>query len=148
MPIIIWGERGLTSQLDSGRFYCPQCDSERPYLLKQVRPWFTLYWIPIFPMGGAQRFVECQKCGGTFVEDVLEMEAPSEGQRMMARLFRDLEKGASVEEVERRLRDEEGLDREQAHKVAEQLGGDDAWACQTCGQHYLREVRQCRRCKG
>jgi hypothetical protein len=146
MPIIIWGERGLTSQLDSGRFYCPHCERERPYLLKRVRPWFTLYWIPIFPTGSGQRFVECENCGGTFVEDVLEMSPPTEGEAMLARLYRDLEEGASVEEVEQQLR-KEGLGRDEAHHLAKQLGGTDAWACQTCGEHYLREVRKCHRCK-
>src|SRR5262245_50071334 len=120
MPIVIWGERGLTSKLDSGRFYCPQCEAEREYALNRVRPWFTLYWIPIFPMGGGTRFVECRRCRGKFAEEVLDREPPSEGEREMARLFRQMERGASVEEVEEELRDM-GVEAEKAREWADNL---------------------------
>jgi hypothetical protein len=147
MPIILFGERGLTSRLDSGTFYCPQCDGERRYTLNQVRPWFTLYFIPIFPVGSADRFVECQSCGGKFVEDILEMPPPSEGQRLMSEMVDALQEGASVETVEGFLRDR-GLDAEQAHSVAADLAGPDTWECRTCKHHYIKAVPRCRRCAG
>src|SRR5438105_2443720 len=110
MPIIIWGSRGLTSTLDSGQFYCPGCDDRRDYHLRQVREFFTLYFIPLIPMGGARRYVECATCGGTYKEEVLSMEPPSEADRLMASLYESLQQGASLKEAETRLVDI-GLDR-------------------------------------
>src|SRR5258707_12629593 len=46
MPFIIWGSRGITSELSCGEIFCPQCDAQEEYTLKQVRPYFTLYFIP------------------------------------------------------------------------------------------------------
>ena len=89
------GQRGLTSELDRGEFYCPQCRREGRYTLSQARSWFTLYFIPLFPIGGSERFVECHTCGGKFVEDVLEMEPPSEGQQTIDQVVQFLEEGAS-----------------------------------------------------
>jgi hypothetical protein len=147
MPIIIWGSRGLTSTLNQGRFWCPQCQAEREYRLAQVRPWFTAYFIPIFPIGGAQRYVECRRCAGTFHEDVLEMGPPTEGQQLEAGIFRDLEGGMSLDEAERGL-EKMGMDRERARSAIEELAGTGVWTCQTCQQRYMSQVRQCRRCKG
>ena len=144
--IIIWGHRGRTSHLDSGRFYCPRCDGERYYDLKQVRPWFTLYFIPVFPTGAGERYVECQTCGGTFKEAVLEMEAPGEGERILSRVLDDLHDGMSLEDAERVLADA-GLERPRARRIVEEMAGEDTWACAACGRHYLAEVRRCRACR-
>src|SRR5262245_5418923 len=146
MPIILWGSRGISSHLNEGTFYCPACERQCQYSLDQVREWFTLYFIPLFPIGSAHRYVECRRCGQTFIEDVLNSGPPTEGERRMAHLYRDLEEGKSLEEVESELQTE-GLDRDRARQIASDLGGNDVWACQTCGQHYLKAVRSCRRCK-
>src|SRR5205085_7504003 len=104
MPFIIWGSRGITSTLDKGEFYCPRCNRDRlPYALKSTRPWFTLYFIPLFPIGGAEKYVECQRCGGTFREEVLDYEPPTEAERFLGELYDDLEDGKSVESVRRKL---------------------------------------------
>jgi cytochrome c-type biogenesis protein CcmH/NrfG len=41
----------------------------------QVRNWFTLYFIPVFPMGGAQRFTQCSACGSQFRGNLDEMKS-------------------------------------------------------------------------
>ena len=33
---------------------------------KQYRQWFTFFFIPIFPMGGAKKFIQCSSCGAQF----------------------------------------------------------------------------------
>jgi hypothetical protein len=146
MPIVIWGQRGLTRHLDSGRFYCPRCDASADYHLKQVRPFFTLYFIPLFPVGSAERYVECRGCGGTFKEEVLDMEPPSESDRLLGHLHNELQTGSSLEDVERRLVGM-GMDRDQAREVVEKLAEGDTWACRDCGDHYVRAVKRCTRCK-
>src|SRR5262245_23672385 len=146
MPIVIWGSRGLTSTLDSGRFYCPRCDGEANYTLKKVRPFFTIYFIPIFPIGAAERYVECGHCRGTFKEEVLDMEPPTEGQRALTRLYNDLQTGSSLEDVEARL-ESMGMERDRAREIVGEMTEGDTWVCKTCGDHYVRAVRRCTRCR-
>jgi hypothetical protein len=145
MPIIIWGSRGLTSNLESGTFYCPRCDGQADYRLKQVRPFFTLYFIPLFPIGGAERYVECAACGGTFKEEVLQMEPPGEADRLMAHLHNELLTGSSLEDVERRLV-QMGMDKGRAAAVVEQMCEGRTWTCKVCGDRYLDVVKKCTRC--
>src|SRR5262245_13483511 len=146
MPIILWGSRGLTKRLGRGDFHCPHCDQPNEYTLAQEREWFTLYFIPIFPMGGAQRYVECHGCGSRFTEEVLQAPPPEETDRNLARVYRDMEEGESLEEAEARL-GELGFKRDQALEIIRDMGRGDAWRCERCGQHYLKVVRSCRRCQ-
>ncbi|MES4792066.1 MAG: hypothetical protein C4321_02945 [Chloroflexota bacterium] len=41
---------------------CPNCGKEARFIEKKVRNWFTLYFLPIFPMDKGLRFVECSHC--------------------------------------------------------------------------------------
>ena len=74
--IIIWGTKGLTTRKGEGQFVCPACGSERRYLHKQVRRFFTLYFIPLIPLGIVGTYVECQGCSGTFDDVVLARALP------------------------------------------------------------------------
>jgi predicted RNA-binding Zn-ribbon protein involved in translation (DUF1610 family) len=144
--ILIWGSRGLTSEIGRGNFYCPQCDAVNvPYRHKSVREWFTLYFIPVFPIGGKQPYVECEQCKGTFQEAVLNLEPPTEGERMAQWVATSLDDGISLEEAEERLV-EFGLPKETAREFVESLAGKDPWMCPKCGEHYKYEVRRCRTC--
>jgi hypothetical protein len=69
---IIWGTKGITTSKGSGRFGCPACGGERGYIHKQVRRFFTLYFIPLIPLQIVGTYVECQGCGGTFNDTVLD----------------------------------------------------------------------------
>ncbi len=69
---IIWGTRGVTTRKGFGRFVCPTCACNREYTHKQVRRFFTLYFIPIIPLNIVGTYVECNTCGGTFKDSVLE----------------------------------------------------------------------------
>lgn len=69
--MIIWGTRGFPSVVEEREFYCPRCDA-RMALVKVVRTYFTLYFIPIFPIGSRGRYIECKSCAGTYEESVLE----------------------------------------------------------------------------
>jgi len=72
LAFIIFGTRGIKSTKKEGQFLCPQCAAERPYKHKKVTRFFTLYFIPLIPLGSAGEFVECQTCKGTFVPRVLD----------------------------------------------------------------------------
>jgi predicted RNA-binding Zn-ribbon protein involved in translation (DUF1610 family) len=146
MPIIIWGSRGLTSALDSGSFYCPRCNGDSHYTLQQARSWFTLYWIPLFPISGSQRYVECRSCGGTFEEAVLDLEPPSEAQQVLNRVYQDLRTRSSLEDAQADL-ESLGLEPDRARQIVEEMAEGDTWKCKTCGNSYLRMVKRCSRCR-
>lgn len=148
MPFIIWGSRGITSTKQTGDFNCPRCNRDRvPYALKSTRPWFTLYFIPVFPIGGSETYVECQRCGGTFREEVLDYQPPSESEQYLGRLYEDLEDGKSVESVRRKL-ERLGMAPDRVDELVAELTKGKTWVCPVCGNHYLEGVKKCRQCSG
>lgn len=76
--MIIWGRSGRTSTLDTGTFECPVCRQSRSYARRQVRRWFTLYFVPCFPLDVIADYIECATCGETFGHGVFDDEATSE----------------------------------------------------------------------
>jgi hypothetical protein len=48
------------------RTLCPRCNREADLVGKTVRQWFTLFFVPIFPITGARHFTQCSNCGGQF----------------------------------------------------------------------------------
>ena len=146
MPFIIWGSRGITSTVSDGHFFCPQCNqSDVPYTLKQVRPFFTLFFIPIFPIGSAERYVECARCRGTFREAVLELRPPTEGERLLAMLYDELQTGTPVEVVQNKLKSM-GLSEEDSASLIEKLTEGKTWTCPACGNRYVAAVKRCTQC--
>ena len=70
---IIFGTTTKKIKEDQGYFVCPQCKTLRPYNLQSYQSWFTLFFIPLFPVGSkTNRHVECQDCGSMFIPRVLE----------------------------------------------------------------------------
>lgn len=81
--MIIFGTRGVKSTIKSGDFHCPQCQNSRPYRHRKVTKFFTLYFIPLIPLGSAGEYVECGSCKGTFIPRVLENH-PEKKEEFMA----------------------------------------------------------------
>jgi hypothetical protein len=74
--MIIWGSRGITSRTGDGEFDCPKCETRRRYEKKQVRRFFTLYFIPIIPLDVHGTFVQCATCRTEYTEKVLAYRPP------------------------------------------------------------------------
>lgn len=74
VALIIFGTRGVRSTVKEGKFFCPQCISEQRYKHKKVTQFFTLYFIPVIPLGNKGTYVECQSCRNTYIERVLSMQ--------------------------------------------------------------------------
>jgi hypothetical protein len=146
MPIILWGSRGVTSTVEHGTFYCPNCQAREDYALKRVRPFFTLYFIPIFPIGGGQTYVECASCGQAYKESVLEYEPPGEGQQLLARAYDELRNGTALDSVRRRLV-EGGMDDAEAEEVLLKMCEGKPRQC-ICGQRFHPDVEECAYCGG
>jgi hypothetical protein len=69
--LLIWGWRSLLKVLGIGEFHCPRCQMDTTYHLVYPRRWFTMFFIPLVPLQWGEKFVECQRCKGAFVEQVL-----------------------------------------------------------------------------
>lgn len=70
--MIIFGTRGVKSTIKSGNFHCPQCESNKTFRHRKVTKFFTLYFIPLIPLGSAGEYVECDSCKGTFIPRILD----------------------------------------------------------------------------
>lgn len=72
LGFIIFGTRGIRSTMQEGQFHCPQCDGQTRFKQKKVTQFFTLYFIPLIPLGNKGSYVECQSCRNTYVDRILE----------------------------------------------------------------------------
>lgn len=76
--LIIWGFRGIARTIGTGVFFCPNCGVDRDYKHQKVTKWFTLFWIPLFPVGKALgEQVRCGHCKTKFQTGVLGTPAPN-----------------------------------------------------------------------
>jgi hypothetical protein len=71
--IIIWGSKGVERKVGEGHFFCPTCQHDVPYIRKKVSRFFTLYFIPIFPLETVGEYVLCQECSSDWDPEVLDM---------------------------------------------------------------------------
>ena len=73
--IILFGWRPINSK--DGRppvtVICPNCRQSVEMVGKSQRTWFTLFFIPVFPISGATPFVQCSSCGAAFNADLDQM---------------------------------------------------------------------------
>lgn len=70
---IVFGVRTRASKVSEGEFFCPKCGADRRYLLQRLRRWFTLFFLPIFPISSALgEQVKCQTCATSFRPEVLQ----------------------------------------------------------------------------
>ena len=70
--MIIFGISSKQKAKTAGSFHCPVCETERTYAeLRQARR-FTLFFIPVLPLGSSRLGrVVCTTCGSEFAENVV-----------------------------------------------------------------------------
>jgi predicted nucleic acid-binding Zn ribbon protein len=146
--MIIFGTRPRMKTIGSGTFYCPKCQTTRNYERKQGKNYFTLYFVPIFPVGDLGEFIECQTCHTTFETDVLKLKPPPpklDLPTMLNGLKFNLESGQPVEYI---LRDlvSAGLERDIALNNIKTAIGDQRRHCPKCGLSYATNVNVCSEC--
>lgn len=76
--MIIWGTTTLKSTASQGVFHCPTCSTQQGYRVVKASGFFTLYFIPLIPLGERGRYVECNACGGTYAEAILSYDPGQE----------------------------------------------------------------------
>ncbi len=54
-----------------GLFRCPDCGNTQNFRLRTSRPFLTLYFIPVLPIGGLQEYVQCLNCKNSYEPDIL-----------------------------------------------------------------------------
>jgi len=64
-----WNEK--VTELESGKFFCPNCGGDAKFTLIESRNWFKLFFVPVFPESRPLRFVRCRRCKGQFDERIL-----------------------------------------------------------------------------
>lgn len=77
--MIIFGTRGITYSTGDSEFFCPNCQSQKPYSRKRVRRFFTLYFIPLIPLDLLGEYIECRECRNTYKLEVLTLD-PNAGR--------------------------------------------------------------------
>jgi hypothetical protein len=69
--MIIYGYKHREIEQGTGNFHCSRCETQRPYRHKKIVRYFTLFFIPLFPLGTISEYVECQVCGRTYNTGIL-----------------------------------------------------------------------------
>lgn len=82
--ILIWGTRGRTKTTNTGECYCPECANYRRYEQKEVRRWFTFFFIPVIPLDNLGEYVECGTCRGTYNTRILQYDPRAENAKFEA----------------------------------------------------------------
>jgi hypothetical protein len=67
----IVGIKTRTTSVSEGRFRCPNEGADRPYSQLRARRWFTVFFIPLLPLGTQAEWVRCGGCGARYGPDVL-----------------------------------------------------------------------------
>jgi uncharacterized tellurite resistance protein B-like protein len=68
------GTINLTRTRETGTFYCPQCSSLQDFRRRTRRPFLTIYFIPVVPIGGGEEFVQCRGCRSNWDTTVLAVD--------------------------------------------------------------------------
>ncbi|MGN6548190.1 MAG: TerB family tellurite resistance protein [Aureliella sp.] len=76
--MILIGTMEWASTIDRGDFFCPVCNAAKSYQRKVSRPFLTLYFIPVVPIGGLREFVLCRSCRKRFDPEILSPGALAE----------------------------------------------------------------------
>lgn len=148
--MIIFGTRNRTKTLDSGQFFCPRCQAQRHYERMQARPYFALYFVPIFPVGEGREYIQCSTCGAAFETRVLDLKPaaqPPDLASLINRVKSRLVDGEPVEYIVRDLTGA-GLEWPVAQATVDAQVGTERKNCPTCGLDYCSTIEKCTVCEG
>src|SRR5437588_11873838 len=84
--IILFGARTIVSNdsAEAVHTHCPRCGRETDIQSKSYRQWFTLFFVPMFPISRKMRFTQCPQCGAQFpvpAEELRQRLAVSQQQQ-------------------------------------------------------------------
>jgi tetratricopeptide (TPR) repeat protein len=84
--ILLFGSRNIISNehVPPVQTTCPRCGQPSDIVGRTYRTWFTIFFLPIFPLSGSRRFSECSNCHAQFpvpVDDLRRNLASNEQQQ-------------------------------------------------------------------
>ena len=97
--MIIVGFRTRKTEIGMGRFLCPNCRGMQTYRRQRMARYFTLYFVPLFPMGTLGEIVQCQGCLREWKPEVLRPDPSSHDERIVNEVRHLLAQGKSIREV-------------------------------------------------
>lgn len=71
--LLIFGLSAFFRTVSEGTFHCPNCGGDRRYRRRAGRRWFTLFFLPVIPLGRLGELVECGGCRTRFGVSVLRL---------------------------------------------------------------------------
>ena len=145
--MLIWGTRGRQMKIGEGSFNCPQCQMERAHTHKRSSLYFTLFFIPIFPIRNLGEYVECDGCAQAFDVRVLEYVPPTEAESLSARVRQELETGLPIHMMEKKL-SAEGVGPQESSAALEAATRGMLKTCGGCGFSYISTATLCSNCGG
>lgn len=143
--LILLGSRARATTVATGQFFCPQCRTLRPYEHKRLARYFTVYFIPLFPIEKLGEIVECQACHTTFDLSVLQPTGALRLQSLIHGLEAELKAGHAVQLLVDRLL-EAGASREEAAWAVYSVGHGRFAACDNCHTLYESSLAYCGNC--
>lgn len=146
--MIIFGTKSKNKEIGQGEFFCPHCQGQRKYTRHTSRPHFSLYFIPLVPIGDTTEYIQCVTCQTAFAVNVLDQKAPAPTQNLATLLNSIPERLADGVPVEYIVRDltAVGLDLDVALKnIAANLDGHTR-QCEACALSYAPEIEVCSSC--
>ena len=151
--MIIFGTKGRSIKMDSGQFHCPNCNTPRTYQKKYVQDWFTLYFIPTFPVGSKKNeHIECEECSSIYHLDVIDHKPGLNDEEMASEYEKALqnvlclmiiadnkvedEEVKTVSDIFNKLTNDKKLSKAKIDKTIIKLKKDDLTV-----DEYLKDIR-------
>jgi hypothetical protein len=150
--MIIYGTSGREIPVGEGQFHCPRCLAPQHFRHTRIARYFTLYFIPLFPISNHGEYVECSGCGGQFRPDVVHnpphtnMPVGGSGQLEQA-VRRELAKGMPLHLAVQKLT-EAGNNQEAAQEMVATACDGQMSYCPRCQCYYAAAVPGCAQCRG
>ena len=145
--MIIWGSTGREVQVGQGQFFCPRCQAQQHFVHNRLARYFTLYFIPLFPISNLGEFVFCMGCHGQFNMDVLHYQPPSPSERLTHALRADLDSGLPLHMAVQKLVSG-GMAAANAQQFVALAAEQPTRHCPQCNFHYRQTVGACTNCGG
>ncbi len=86
--LLIFGVTIRFKHLAEHDFFCPVCGGDRRGVLEMARRWFSVFFIPIIPLGELGQSVRCTTCGHRFDPTVLDHPTTSDLASLTANAVR------------------------------------------------------------
>ena len=143
--MIIWGSKVREIVESSGNFHCPECDSEKLYSAISAKKYFTLYFLPLFPLETLGNYIKCDGCKKYFKPAVLHYRPASKEDKVLINIKNDLVAGTPAQMVKQKLVNG-GVSQEQSILLIESIIGSNIKSCNKCNLDYFYSVSACSNC--